>query len=354
MGIVLAYGTTALFINTILFIRMYAQLAFLSIALAYLLKIYWDKRLDKKFYFFFSVILLSGMLTQYYFLFFAFAICFLFAIHLYLKKRISEIIISLVTVCVDAAIYLVVWRHIFKHVFHGYRGAQAMEAAISFSSIKNIFAMILSLDIYLFWGLYLIISIVLVVVYIKKFKAKAIPFTYEYALVYSAVFYLIVVGKIAPYQHFRYASPVAFILVYAGIVGIYNLLKIKLNYKKAIGVIVAVCLITNFAGFAINNFYAEMDCYSEPTVQLFKNLEGKNLVIYIDEDWVLPCYFEAIQHANSYVFLDSNHQELIDKYNRPGYIWAVYKENKDKLPKEINGKCIYQGSINYYLLESTN
>ena len=143
MGVLLAYGTTPMFINTIMFIRMYAQLSFIFIALAYLVKIYWEKELDKKFYIFFSVILLSGMLTQYYFAFFAFAICFMFALHLFFRKRVKEIAISLVTVCVDAALYLVMWRHVFKHVFGDYRGEQAMEAAASLSSIKNIFLMIL-------------------------------------------------------------------------------------------------------------------------------------------------------------------------------------------------------------------
>ncbi len=351
MGVLLAYGTTSMFINMILFIRMYAQLAFVSIALAYLIKIYWDKKLDIKFYMFFSVILLSGMLTQYYFLFFAFAICFLFAVRLFFVKRIKEIIISLVTVCVDAGIYLVLWRHVFKHVFGDYRGEQAMEAAISLSSIKNIVLMALSMDYYLFWGLYLIISVALIVVYIKKLKAGKVAFTYEYALVYSAVFYLIMVGKVAPYQSFRYISPVAFIFVYAGVVVISNLFTKRWDLKKSISIVVAACLIANFAGFAAFKFYAEMDYYSKARVQLFEDLEGKELVIYIHEDWVAPVYFEPIQHAKSYVFLDAEHQDLVDEYNKPGYIWAIYAEHADNLPEAVKGKCIYSGNENYYVIE---
>ncbi len=351
MGILLAYGTTPLFINTILFIRMYAQLAFVSIALAYLLKIYWDKKLDKAFYLLFSIIILSGMLTQYYFLFFAFAMCFSFALHLYLEKRTQEIINSLITVCVDVALYFIIWRHIIKHVFQGYRGEEAMAAAASLSTIKNILSMMWSLNIYLFWGFYLIMVPILIIVYIKKISAKTVSFTFEYALVYSAIFYLIVVGKIAPYQHFRYASPVAFIFVYAGIVVIYNILKNKFNGKKTIAILVAVCLAANFSGFVGSKFYAEMDYYSESRAQLFEDLEGKTLVIYIDQDWVLDSFFEPVQHADSYVFLDSNHQKLIEEYNKPGYIWAIHTDFVDKLPAEIQGKCIYSGTECYYLIE---
>ena len=354
MGILLAYCTTSMFINMVLFIRMYAQLTFISIALAYLIKIYWDKTLDKKFYFIFSVILLSGMLTQYYFMFFAFALCFLFALHLYFEKRIKEIIFSLVTACVSAAIYLVVWRHVIKHVFLGYRGKEAMEAAVSLSSLKNILFMILSLDFYLFWGLYLIASIILIVVYVKKFRAKTITFTYEYALIYSAIFYLLAVGKVAPYQHFRYISPVAFIFVYAGFIVISSLLNNRWDKKKSIAILVSICMVANFTGFAVSKFYAQLDCYSESRAQLFKDIEGKTCVIYLYENWPAPSYFEVIQHAKSYVFIDPEHSELVDEYNKPGYVWSVFYEHADKLPKEIKGKCIYSGSENYYLIESNN
>lgn len=354
MGILLAFCTTPLFINLILFIRMYAQLTFVALALAYLIKIYWDKQLDKKFYFFFSVLLLSGMLTQYYYMFFAFSLCFLFALHLHFEKRTKEIVTSLIVSGVDALIYLVVWRHAIKHVFWGYRGEEAMASAFSLSTIKNVLLMIVSLNIYLFCGLYFIISIVLIVVFVKKLRAKSIVFSYEYALVYSAIFYLIAVGKVAPYQHFRYYSPVAFVFVYAGIVITSNLLKERLGLKKAVAILVGVCLVANFAGIAATKFYVEMDFYSEAKAQLFEELEGKTCVIYIDEDWVVPSFFEPVQHAKSYVFLNSDTLNLVDEYNKPGYVWAIYGEHADKLPKEIKGKCIYSGSEYYYLIEANN
>lgn len=351
MGILLAYGTTPMFINTILFIRMYAQLAFMGVALAYLIKIYWDKALDKKFYFIFSAIIIAGMLTQYYFFIFAFALCILFALHLYFEKRTKELLYALITSVVDAAIYLVLWRHAIKHVFHGYRGEEAMQSAVSLSSIKNVILMWISMDFYLFWGLFLIISIVLIVVFLKKVKAKTIKFTYEYALVYTAVFYLIVVGKISPYQHFRYVSQAAFIFVYAGIVVITNLLTNRWGWKKAINITVTVCMIANFVGFAISGFYAEMDYYSKDKAQLFDSLNGKVLAIYIDEDWVAPIYFEPMQYADSYIFIDKEHEDLVDEYNKPGVVWAVFDQHVDSLPKNIKGESFSANSVNYYFIE---
>lgn len=351
MGILIAYGTTAMLINTILFIRMYAQLTFVAVLLAYLLKVYWDKQLNKKFYIAISAVLISGMLTQYYFLFFAFPLCLLFVLHLFFESRVKEIFLLLLTVCVDALAYLVVWRHIIKHIFGGYRGEEAMSAATSLSSIKNLLIMTGEMYLFIFCGVSGIFSIILIVVFAKKLQNKAIAFTYEYALVYTSLFYLFVVGMISPYQHFRYISPVAFIFVYAEIVVITNLLKKRLGYKKAVSVIVALCVFINFVGFAFSGFYVEMDFYTKEKVQLFADLEDKVCVVYLYEDWVLPEYFEALQHAKSYVFIDSEHEELVEEYNKPGYVWAVHSEHSNNLPKEIKGKCIYTGGDIFYEIE---
>ena len=70
-GVAATYGTTVLFFDTIIFIRMYAQFTFFAILLAYVVKKYWQKELTRKFYFSAGAILILGVFTHYYFLIYA-------------------------------------------------------------------------------------------------------------------------------------------------------------------------------------------------------------------------------------------------------------------------------------------
>ncbi len=349
MGILIAYGTTAMFINMILFIRMYAQLTFIAITLAYLLKCYWDEELDKKFYLLFSVIVISGMLTQYYFLIYSFALCSLFVLHLFFEKKIKSILLWVATCAVDAGIYLVIWRHIFKHIFHGNRGEEAIGAVFTLKSFKSMVDMIVTMNTNLFWGMYQIFAIILLIVFCKRIKDKTITFNFEYSLVYTAIFYLLVVGKISPYSSFRYITPVAYIFVMAAIVVLDNILKKKWNTKRSEYFVVGLCLLLNFGYFASNGFYAEMDFYTKEKADLYSTLEGKDCIIYVDAIWESPNYFTAVQKCHSYVFIDEEHKDLLEKYNKAGYVWATEYEHSNEMLEGVTYKTLYSyGNESYY------
>ena len=351
IGMLLVLGTAPIFVNTILFIRMYSQLTFFAVLLAYLFKVYWDKELDKKFYFLYSIIIILGTLTQYYYLIFAFGICVAFALHLFFEKRTKELLFCVASTVVSATAYLVVWRHIIKHIFSGYRGQEAFGAAASIESFMNIIQMtntlVYGLSVYL-GGLF---ALFLFLVFLKRLIKKEVVFNYNYALVYSGLFYLLVVGKISPTPHFRYIAPVTFIFCIAAILIAREVLGKKIYVKKVEYGVVAVCLLANFIAYANYGFHIEVYSYPKERPELYAELADKDVVIYIENDWETIYYFEDVQHAKSFVFIDDEHKELLDDYNKSGYVWATINDHADKLQEMIDCRDIFTtGFDNFYLI----
>ena len=351
MGIILAYGTTSMFVNMVIFIRMYTQFTFLTIALAYLFKLYWDKTLDRRFYILYSIIIIAGMLTHYYFLIYAFFFCFMFAIHLLFEKNIKDIVRCGITSGIDAVIYLAMWRHIVGHLLWGSRGRDSIKAATSLADLSSVFNMLKVVNDNLFAGCYWIFAIILFATFVYLIITKSITFKYEFALMYTAICFLIVVGKIAPYQDFRYISPVAFILVAEAIV-VVNYLLMKIWAKQiATYFLIAFCLVINFLGFASNGFYTEMDFYYPESEAHFEQLDGKDCVILYKEEWETFSAFVALQHAKTYTFIDSENQRLIEKYNTPGYVWIISNEFNDVLGSVAVKNINSNGQFSYYEIE---
>ena len=136
-GVAATYGTTVLFFDTIIFIRMYAQFTFFAILLAYVVKKYWQKELTRKFYFSAGAVLILGVFTHYYFLIYAFLLCFLFILNLALNKRYVEMRNSIICFASAGILYILMWYHILGHLFRGYRGKDAIGKAFSIGGLFN-------------------------------------------------------------------------------------------------------------------------------------------------------------------------------------------------------------------------
>ena len=96
---VLLYGLSSIGLSTMIMIRMYVLLTLESVLLAYLIVCLMH---GKKTWHYpaVAVTVFAGMMTQYYYVFFAFFVCLTFDIYLLIKKRYRELVMfSLAAVC---------------------------------------------------------------------------------------------------------------------------------------------------------------------------------------------------------------------------------------------------------------
>ncbi len=352
-GIVLAYETSAIYINTLLFIRMYAQVTFFVIAFAYLFKKYWDKKLDKRFYIWFALIVILGMMTHYYFLIIAFALCVSLAIHLIYQKRFAELRTSVFVALGTGVLYLLCWYHFAGHLFRGYRGKEAISAALTFSGLADrIVRMISIINKEAFAGLMIFFVIALLMfIVIKAFKKEKI-FDYEAALFLSSLFYIFVGSKIAPMKDVRYVMPVMFALFIAGYNVILYLFKLRLSDKTAESIAIILFLILNCYNFESNGFYIKMDFYSQDKAELLSEIDGNNCIVYIDDLWESLYYYIPLQHSKTYTFVNSDNVETVLDKQEENFILITKPWNIQTVPGELQLKEIYtNGQEAYYMVE---
>lgn len=107
--IVLVYGLSNIALSTLMFIRMYMLLTFFTLLLAYyILKIIEN---DKKCYVAIAITIFLGMITQYYFVIYAFFVCLSCVIYLLIKKRYKQVISFSVSALLGVAFMVAFFPH---------------------------------------------------------------------------------------------------------------------------------------------------------------------------------------------------------------------------------------------------
>ncbi len=349
-GVPLIYGTTILFLDMMVFIRMYSQFTLLAIVLTLLIERYWQKDLDKKFYRLLAALIILGTLTHYYFLVFAFGICAFFAIRLIIDKRYEELKKCIITAICSGVIYFAMWYHIAGHLFRGYRGKEAISNFVSF---KNIFAGAIPLAKILnkeLFAEFALVIVVLGVVYgIVKIKDKSISFGFNEALLLSAIFYVFIVGKIAPYKSSRYVMPVGFILILLGVVICKGVLKRLVSEKIAEALIIAIFLGMNIFNLGARDFYVPMDNNSEELATILPVVADKEVVLVYESDWEVLNFFLQLENAKCYVMVnEESFDSVIDNINED-FILMSYAIDLDSITEKLETEKIYEsGSKSYY------
>ena len=351
LGILLAYETTIVALDTFLYLRMYTQFTFFTIALAYLINKYWDRKLDVKFYVPFSVIIIGGLLTHYYFMIFAFAICVCFAIKLLMEKRTKEIINCVITTACDVAIYLLIWSTILDHIFGGYRGKEAGGKVVSLDGLINLVEMMFITSTDTFTLLSAVFGILMLVLFIKRIKQKKNVFDYRFALLYAGIFDFIVVGQISPFYASRYVSPVMFIFVITSIIAVSSYMGERIgDRKKARILVIAACLIFNVIGYAVGGFHINNDFYLPDRAEVLSYIEDKDCVVYLGEDWEITKYLGTMNHAKSVVFINKDNVDMLSDYEKTGYVLVTMPEYAEEIIPGMDTKVLFEhnGLMKYF------
>lgn len=238
-------------INTMVYIRMYMLLTFMTLmhALVYI-KCFEEEKIKPKSYLFLVLTLIGGVLSQYYFLFIAFFFGVWYALKFVLEKKYKVLIKYILAILVSAGISLIYWPSMLTHLFGGGRGEEARGNLLSFdgyfAALKEMFR-ILNNDMFTKLLPIILIGIMgLAVICWKKGKRIERKCLERGAVIlFVCVGYFLLVTKAAPYQVDRYVMPI-YPMVYLLVVGSAYIVLSKLIPKKFA---VVLCLV-GFAGLS--------------------------------------------------------------------------------------------------------
>lgn len=351
-GITLSYGISVLFLDTLLLIRMYTQLTFFFIILAYVFKCYWNKELDRYFYIEISLISIFGMLTQYYFLMYIFAMCILFVIQLGRKKRWTELKKFIIDIILSGFIYGCVWYHILAHIFNGYRGTEAISKAFSLGGLLSGFVGFLELiNDELFAGIMLLFVLIGAFFLFLKIKNKEIDLTFELSLFLAAVFYMLVVAKIAPMITHRYIMPIGWIIILESFLAVSGMLKMLVPKQKNDLIISIIFVVISVVNIIIHEGYITMDYYNSRFVNALEETNGKEAVVFIDKSWKLLYDFVILQKADKYILVDEDNIYEIMNAQTEDYLFIInLDEDTDQFVEQLDCELLYDDGTNFYYL----
>ena len=250
--IALLYAVSYGGVNTMVYIRMYMLLALMTILhLLVYLKYMDQKKIPLKGYVLLAITLVTGVLSQYYFLFIAFFLGAWYTIKFFLEKRYKTLGKYLGTILASAGITLAVWPAMLHHLFGGVRGNEAKENLFAigdyFAHLKEMLR-ILNNDMFtkFMWIILAGIAVLCIICWKKEEKANKERLMKIAVTLFVALGYLLLVTKVAPYQVDRYLMPI-YPLIYAIVVGIaYVLISVIFTKKSAV-----VLCILGFGGLSL-------------------------------------------------------------------------------------------------------
>ncbi len=262
----------------IVFLRMYTLLAvWMNFLIMLFLKYPADERVKPSYCISLGAVFLGGILTQYYFMIFAFFSCLVYAVYVGLGRNWKKLIFSILTAAAAGILALAIFPGMWFHIFEGGRGKEAFENVTTGGFLENLWKYLDLINSNIYGGLFsLLLAVLACLLIVLSVKEKIKVWAYPYALLILPVcLYVMVIAKIAPFQVLRYCiSNMG--LLYVGIFcGLYTLAK-RIS-KTARGCILALALVMLFAG------------YRQDIELLY--LGEKSNVAKVQENENLPCLY---------------------------------------------------------------
>lgn len=267
------YGLSRGFMNTAVFLRMYALLTLLVVLSCYIhLRIAGqDFQLDKKNRRYLMWAVICGFLTHYYYVLYAMGLAAVFIVWMLVRKKWREAVRYFLTLAESSVIGLCIWPYAVRHVFRGYQGIHALDVITQgdfyFIKIRLMFDQVMNT----FYGgkrwiLWLCLAALAGIVlwetagrknaHSLKLACRRLPIGKGALVTVPVVLYVIVVAQIAPMLIERYVMCtfpfwILFVTSSAGLV-LRKLTAAKpaLNRWRNILLIVTGCFL-----FSLNNGY---------------------------------------------------------------------------------------------------
>lgn len=211
------FGLSVLAMSAVMMIRMYAVLSFFTVLLALICAKIMSNPEKKILYFLFMLVIFLGLMTQYFFVFYAFFLCAAFVIRALVKKEYRPLIRFSLCSLAGVALMIAVFPASLKHIFIG--NGEVVGGSSLTESLKDTSAYIRHIEsfrrceLYL-WALRVSLIVLLaaaaVFFILRAAKKSAVHHISNDCIGKTAVIFLpaqaafLAVAVIAPVQQLRY------------------------------------------------------------------------------------------------------------------------------------------------------
>lgn len=205
-------------LTTAIYIRMYALSALNILITTYLhMKLLDSEKINIKLLIGIGISALIGSLTHYYYLFYLAMLFITFAIKYIKNKQFKELIHYTVTMCIAGGLSLLIFPYSIQHMFFGYRGQGVISKLTNIPEFaKSIGDYIAKVNKFAFNNLLLVIMLAIIGFAIYKLikKQKIIKEKNKYIshILYSMLFYFLLVAVASPWIELRYIAPICGLL----------------------------------------------------------------------------------------------------------------------------------------------
>ena len=337
----LTYIMSYCFIDyAVVFFRMYTLLAvWMNFLIMIFLKYPAEDKGEMSYYMLLGLVLFGGVLTQYYFMIYAFFVCAIYAIYVILNKNWGKLICSIITAAIAGGFVLLIFPGIKYHIFESSRGKQAFENVSSEGFLETLWQYLELINSYVFGGLFtVLIAVLICLLIILSMKKKKKQLLYSYVLLIMPVcLYVLVVAKIAPYQTLRYCvSNMG--LLYVGIFGFMINISDQIS-EQAYKLILILGAVMLFAGYRqdLNNLYLD----TEDNVSMIKEKCSLPCVYLYKAGWQIQPNLMELKCLDNIIFVNVNHwdEEKESVYQNEPMIVYIPDEYADMLSevKEYTG-----------------
>lgn len=235
-------------LTNVIYIRMYALSALNILITTYLhMKLIDCEKPEYKVLVAIGISALIGSLTHYYYLFYL-AMLYVTVVVKYIKeKKYKDLIYYTITMCIAGVLSLIIFPYSIQHMFFGYRGQGVISKLTNMPEFaKSIGAYLWKVNKFAFN--YLIIFIILLIIgfaiykTIKKEKIIKEKNKYVNHILFSMLFYFVLVAVASPWIELRYIMPVCGLIF---VVTIYYFEQIVCKFsEKTNNIIMIVTLVT--------------------------------------------------------------------------------------------------------------
>lgn len=311
-------GTSIMTINTALYIRMYALKTVFILAISWLYCWYYNKKKDRKFWILTYFLTVCCVMTHYYTLVYLFFLNCFYGIKLLMEKNKKE----LVNLCIDYALAgvtcIALFPSMLMHIFAGPRGRGAVKNMLMGEAfLQKLIDYVKIIDKQLFHGcviLVIILGILFIAIEVKKNhinKRQILLSTFEsqkICLLFSAVCYIMVIAKIAPYRINRYIMAISWIFLVLFICELSNCLryameKIKVNTKIIPTVVCILIIVGNIVLVRNPSQLSETYTYTQKYLDIADQYSDQSVIYVYDDGWKTMYHIKELEKYKDFMFV---------------------------------------------------
>ena len=347
------YGVSVLGLSTVMMIRMYTMLAFFTVLLALTAARLIRGKTGRAFWPLLTLVIFAGMLTQYYFVFYAFFLCAFIDIYLLIRKDFRSFLLfslsALLGVGLLFAVFPAAWNQLFVGNGQVVGGSSVTEALLDTSKYKE------HLDAFwqaktklkgVTWVFYAVLLLFIPMIgrIVKACKEKKIRFD-SLLVIIPAVPAFLLVAVLSPVQEHRYLYNLVPLFV-LGVSFLFHVLEtaageFRFSYivKKAAVLLIALVALWNAKAMPPTSLFpaaAEYDSICEEHAAL--------PCVYMSDGYFAPVTQDLLQlrHFESFLVTDRTSSPALGAYLGDAEEFVLYIDTNKFWSSGYNPETVLQ------------